>query len=139
MLPNLRPSLIPSTLSLMSCVIKTANQNRIFFSTNKKKETEQKKGVASFRFVFFFLSLALLSCTFLVPSSQPFLLFSFIIPSDPSNLVADANEVVGQLLDGVGCAAGLDGLRVVRDEDGFGGLDDDDAFSALLKESDSMG
>jgi hypothetical protein len=47
------------------------------------------------------------------------------------DLVADANEVVGELLDGVGGHAGLDGFRVVGDEDGHVGLDDHDAFSAL--------
>lgn len=46
-------------------------------------------------------------------------------------LVADADKVVGELLDSVGGRAGLDGLRVVGDEDGLGGLDDDDALSAL--------
>jgi hypothetical protein len=45
--------------------------------------------------------------------------------------VADADEVVGELLDGVGGHAGLDGLRVVSDKDGHVGLDDHDAFSAL--------
>jgi hypothetical protein len=47
------------------------------------------------------------------------------------NLVADADEVVRELLDGVGGHAGLDGFRVVGDEDGHVGLDDHDAFSAL--------
>lgn len=46
-------------------------------------------------------------------------------------LVADTDEVVGELLHGVGCDAGLDGFRVMGDEDGLGGLDDDDALSAL--------
>ena len=46
-------------------------------------------------------------------------------------LVADANEVVGELLDGVGGHAGLHGLGVVGDEDGHVGLDDHDALLAL--------
>lgn len=48
-----------------------------------------------------------------------------------ASLVADANEVVRELLDGVGGGAGLDGLGVVSDEDGHVGLDDDDALLAL--------
>lgn len=47
------------------------------------------------------------------------------------HLVANADEVVGKLLDGVGGRAGLDGLGVVGDKDGLGGLDDHDAFPAL--------
>lgn len=47
------------------------------------------------------------------------------------SLIADLHQVVGQLFDGVGRSAGLHGLRVVRNEDGLLGLDDDDAFSAL--------
>lgn len=47
------------------------------------------------------------------------------------HLVADADEVVGKLLDGVGSRARLHGLRIVGDEDGLGGLDDNDAFPAL--------
>jgi len=46
-------------------------------------------------------------------------------------LVADADEVVGELLDSVGRRSRLDGLRVVGDEHGLVGLDDDDTFSAL--------
>lgn len=115
-------------------------QTRTEFFSQPTEKRKQNKKRESLRFVFFFLSLALLSCTFLV-FFRVNLSFYFpsSIPSGPSNLVADANEVVGQLLDGVGCAAGLDGLRVVRDEDGFGGLNDDDAFSALLNESDYIG
>ena len=48
-------------------------------------------------------------------------------------LVADADEVVGELLDSVGRGSGLDALGVVSDEHGLVGLDDDDAFFALLK------
>ena len=47
-------------------------------------------------------------------------------------LVADADEVVCELLDGVGGYTGLDGLGVVGDEDGHVGLDDHNAFLALL-------
>lgn len=48
-----------------------------------------------------------------------------------ASLVTNADEVVGELLDGVGGGAGLDGLGVVSDEDGHVGLDDDDALLAL--------
>lgn len=46
-------------------------------------------------------------------------------------LVAHADKVVGELLDGVCCRPGLNGLGVVSDEDGLLGLDDDDALFAL--------
>ena len=46
-------------------------------------------------------------------------------------LVSDADEVVGELLDGVGGRSRLDALGVVSDEDGEGGLDDDDTLLAL--------
>jgi hypothetical protein len=46
-------------------------------------------------------------------------------------LIADADEVVSELLDGVGGRTGLDALGVVGDEDGLVGLDDDHAFPAL--------
>lgn len=48
-----------------------------------------------------------------------------------TSLVADADEVVCELLDSVGGYAGLDVLGVVGDEDGHVGLDDNDAFLAL--------
>ena len=48
-----------------------------------------------------------------------------------ASLVADTDEVVCELLDGVGGYAGLDVLGVVGDEDGHVGLDDHDAFLAL--------
>lgn len=48
-----------------------------------------------------------------------------------ASLVTNADEVVGELLDGVGGGTGLDGLGVVSDEDGHVGLDDDDALLAL--------
>lgn len=47
------------------------------------------------------------------------------------SLVADIDEVVGKLLDGVGGGARLDALGVVGHKDGLGGLDDDNALSAL--------
>lgn len=50
---------------------------------------------------------------------------------DLASLVADADKVVRELLDGVGGGAGLDGLGVVGDEDGHVGLDDDNTFLAL--------
>lgn len=46
-------------------------------------------------------------------------------------LVADFDQVVSQLLHRICCRAGLDALRVVRNEDCLCGFDDDDAFSAL--------
>ena len=46
-------------------------------------------------------------------------------------LVSDADKVVGELLDGVGGRSRLDALGVVSDEDGEGGLDDDDTLLAL--------
>ena len=46
-------------------------------------------------------------------------------------LVADADEVVGELLHSVGRNSRLDGLGVVGDKHGLVGLDDDDTFSAL--------
>lgn len=48
-----------------------------------------------------------------------------------TSLVTDADEVVGELLDGVGGGTGLDSLGVVGDEDSHVGLDDDDTFLAL--------
>lgn len=47
-------------------------------------------------------------------------------------LVSDADQVVTKLLDGVGGGAGLDSLGIVGDEDGLGGLDDDNTLTALL-------
>lgn len=47
-------------------------------------------------------------------------------------LVSDADEVVGQLLDRVGGSAGLHTLGVVGDENGLGGLDNDETLLALL-------
>jgi hypothetical protein len=46
-------------------------------------------------------------------------------------LVSDLDEVVGELLDGVGGRSRLDALGEVSDEDGEGGLDDDNTFLAL--------
>lgn len=46
-------------------------------------------------------------------------------------LVANADKVCAQLLNGVGGTAGLHGLRVVCDEKRLLGLDDDDALLAL--------
>jgi hypothetical protein len=46
-------------------------------------------------------------------------------------LVADADEVVAELLDHGGGRTGLDALGVVSDEDSLVGLDDDHAFPAL--------
>lgn len=65
----------------------------------------------------------------LYPLARLFICSTLCSPAP--RLVANTDEVVGELLDGVGCDAGLDGLRVVGDEDGLGGLDDDDALSAL--------
>jgi hypothetical protein len=48
-----------------------------------------------------------------------------------SRLITDLDQVIAQLLDGVGGGARLHRLRVMRDEDGLCGLDDDDAFPAL--------
>ncbi len=45
--------------------------------------------------------------------------------------VAHAGQVISKVLDGLGGSARLDGLRVVGDEDGLDGLDDDDAFFPL--------
>lgn len=50
----------------------------------------------------------------------------------PPHSVPDAGQIVGELLDDVGGHAGLHRLGVVGDEDGLDGLDDDDAFLALL-------
>jgi hypothetical protein len=47
-------------------------------------------------------------------------------------LVSDLDEVVGELLDGVGGRSRLDALGEVSDEDGEGGLDDDNTFLALI-------
>lgn len=47
------------------------------------------------------------------------------------HLVADLDEVVAELLNGVGGGTRLDGLGVVCNEDGLCGFDDDNAFSAL--------
>jgi hypothetical protein len=57
--------------------------------------------------------------------------FSSLRPRFARDLVANADEVVRELLDGVGGNTRLDGFRVVGDEDGHVGLDDHDAFSAL--------
>jgi hypothetical protein len=46
-------------------------------------------------------------------------------------LVPDLDEVVGELLDGVGGRSRLDALGEVSDEDSLGGLDDDDTLLAL--------
>jgi hypothetical protein len=46
-------------------------------------------------------------------------------------LVSDLDEVVAELLDGVGGRSRLNGLGEVSDEDGEGGLDDDNTFLAL--------
>lgn len=58
-------------------------------------------------------------------------LIRFLSPRCSVRLVANANKVVGELLDGVGGRTGLDALGVVGDEDGLVGLDDDHAFPAL--------
>ena len=50
-------------------------------------------------------------------------------------LVSHTNQVVGKLLDSVGGGAGLDVLRVVSDENGLGGLDDDDTLLALSEQA----
>lgn len=65
---------------------------------------------------------------------------SFVQPACPSSrnsLVANADQVVSQLLDSVGSRAGLNGLGVVRDEDCLRGLDDHNALSALCYEAGS--
>lgn len=46
-------------------------------------------------------------------------------------LVADADEVVGQLLDRVDGCVGLHAVRVVGEEHGLLGFDDDEAFFVL--------
>lgn len=46
-------------------------------------------------------------------------------------LVTNADEVVTELLDGVGGGTGLDVFRVVGDEDGLGGLDNDNTLLSL--------
>ena len=46
-------------------------------------------------------------------------------------LVPDLDQVVAQLLHGVGRGARLHALWVVRDEDGLRGLDENDTFAAL--------
>lgn len=51
--------------------------------------------------------------------------------SSSCDLVARLDEVVGKLLNNVGRVARLNSLRVVCDEDGLVGLDDDDALSTL--------
>jgi len=52
--------------------------------------------------------------------------------STPLHSVPDADEIIAELLDRIGGGAGLHRLGVVGDEDGQDGLDDDDAFLALL-------
>jgi len=51
---------------------------------------------------------------------------------ETSSLVADAYQVVGELLDGVGGNTRLDVLGVVGDEESLLGLDDDQTFLALI-------
>ena len=47
-------------------------------------------------------------------------------------LVANAYQVIGELLDGVGGNTRLDVLGVVSDEESLLGLDDDQTFLALI-------
>jgi hypothetical protein len=49
-----------------------------------------------------------------------------------SSLVADAYQIVGELLDSVGGNTRLDVLGVVGDEESLLGLDDDETFLALV-------
>jgi len=51
---------------------------------------------------------------------------------ETSSLVADAYQVVGELLDGVGGNTRLDVLGIVGDEKSLLGLDDDQTFLALV-------
>lgn len=48
-------------------------------------------------------------------------------------LITKADQIVGQLLDGVGCGAGYDAFGVVADQEGLNGFDDDDALLALFR------
>jgi len=50
----------------------------------------------------------------------------------PARSVPNLDQVITQLLDHRGRGTGLHALGVVCDEDGLCGLDDDDAFSALI-------
>jgi hypothetical protein len=52
--------------------------------------------------------------------------------SKTSSLVADAYQVIGELLDSVGGDTRLDVLGVVGDEESLLGLDDDETFLALV-------
>jgi len=49
-------------------------------------------------------------------------------------LVTHADEVIAESLNRVGGGTGLHVLGVVGDEDGLGGLDDDDSLFALQKQ-----
>lgn len=52
--------------------------------------------------------------------------------TETPSLVADAYQVVGELLDSVGGNTRLDVLGVVGDEESLLGLDDDQTFLALI-------
>lgn len=67
----------------------------------------------------------------LLPHRSSLVMLELLLFAFRLYLVTDADEVVAELLDGVGGHAGLDGLRVVGDEDSLSGLDDHDAFPAL--------
>lgn len=68
-------------------------------------------------------------CTF--SSSTPFFNPGSRTSVNGHALVANADEVVAELLDSVGSNTGLHDLWVVGDEDGLGGLDDDNTLLAL--------
>ena len=53
------------------------------------------------------------------------------VPPFPIPLVAGANEIIRQLLDGLCGIPGNHAVFVVGDEDSLCGLDNNDAFSAL--------
>jgi hypothetical protein len=77
-----------------------------------------------------FLAAALRSLLLIFSSLARFL---FQPTPFPLRLVANADEVIGKLLDGVGGCARLDALGVVGDENSHVGLDDHNTFSALRK------
>lgn len=52
--------------------------------------------------------------------------------SPDAQLISNTNQVVGQLLNCLGCLARLDCVRVVGDQDGLFCLDRDDALFTLV-------